>query len=80
MLVEDAGIKGIQGVPCTVINNTWVIQGAQIADTFFAVRNFTSPSYRGADYCCPYCSISFLAGDVMVLTDCTPLRLLMPFR
>jgi hypothetical protein len=39
MLVEDAGIKGIKGVPCTVINNTWVIQGAQNADTFFAVRN-----------------------------------------
>jgi predicted DsbA family dithiol-disulfide isomerase len=45
MLVEDAGIKGIKGVPCTVINNTWVIQGAQIADVFFAVRISTSPSY-----------------------------------
>jgi hypothetical protein len=44
MLVEDAGIKGIKGVPCTVINNTWVIQGAQIADVFFAVRISTSPS------------------------------------
>ena len=39
MLVEDAGIKGIKGVPCTVINNTWVIQGAQIADIFYTVRN-----------------------------------------
>jgi hypothetical protein len=53
MLVEDAGIKGIKGVPCTVINNTWVIQGAQIADTFFAVRNRTPPAplyYDGSDY------------------------------
>lgn len=55
MLVEDAGIKGIKGVPCTVINNTWVIQGAQIADIFFTVRNFTSPLYGDANHSCPYC-------------------------
>src|SRR5258708_1907106 len=49
MLVEHAGIKGIKGVPCTVINNTWVIQGAQGADNFFAVRNPSEPSYDDAD-------------------------------
>jgi len=56
MLVEDAGIKGIKGVPCTVINNTWVIQGAQIADIFSAVRNATVLLYNDTLTICSPCS------------------------
>lgn len=78
MLVEDAGIKGIKGVPCTVINNTWVIQGAQIADMFFTVRNYTSPSYGDANHCCPHCPLSFLTRRCAGC--CSSLCLLTPFR